>query len=175
MISVVCRSVNRTCLPLSSYRSRVKRLMDVLGLQECELSIMLVDDEEIQRLNREFRQKDAPTDVLSFPQLSSVCIQSLKEDPALLGDIVLSLPTVARQAQDGCLPRLEASLAGRVKTWSVLDEATFLTIHGLLHLLGYDHEDADEADEMETMEGLILRILLFRGVSRSSLQSFFEG
>ena len=173
MISIVCRSVTRGCFSLSSYRWRVKRLLKVLGIDQCELSILLVDDDEIRALNSTYRQKDASTDVLSFPQLSSVCMASLRDSPAVLGDIVLSLPTVARQAQNGCLPRLRAALGDRGDRWSNLDEATFLTVHGLLHLLGYDHMDESEADEMENVEAYIVSAMLCRNVTLGSLQSLF--
>ena len=174
MISIVCRSVKRDCFPLSSYRWRVKRLLKLLGIEQCELSILLVDDTEIHALNLTYREKDSSTDVLSFPQLSSVCMTSLRERPAVLGDIVLSLPTLERQAQKGCLPRLQDRLGDRSHCWSNLDEATFLTIHGLLHLLGYDHMDEFDADEMEDVEARILSAVLRRNVNRDNLQSLFD-
>ena len=173
MISIVCRSVNRASFPLSSYRSRITRLLNLLEMQNCELSILLVDDDDIQALNLSYRQKDSATDVLSFPQLQSVCMESLWQSPALLGDIVLSVPTVERQAQKGCLPRLTLSLGSRDRSWSTLDEATFLTIHGLLPLLGYDHTTEEDAEDMERVEGQILRSLLCRGASLGSLKSLF--
>ncbi len=86
----------------------------------CELSVALADDEEIQALNRDYREKDRPTDVLSFPMDPS-------ESPeALLGDVVISLDTAVRQASDG---KVEPSV-----------EVRMLLVHGFLHLIGYDHE-----------------------------------
>ncbi len=90
-----------------------------------EISVVLCDDPFIQTLNREYRQKDKPTDVLSFAQ----------DDPEVLGDIVISLPTAARQAD----------AAG----WPLENEIALLGVHGLLHLLGYNDETAAGAWEMQ--------------------------
>ncbi len=90
-----------------------------------EVSIVLCDDAFIQSLNLQYRGKNRLTDVLSFAQ----------DDPDLLGDIVISLPTAARQAQS----------AG----WTLEDEVALLGIHGLLHLLGHDDETAEGAWEMQ--------------------------
>ena len=98
-----------------------------------EVSILLCDDAFIQSLNAEYRGKDSPTDVLSFAQ----------DDPHLLGDIVISLPTTARQA----------SAAG----WSLENEVVLLGIHGLLHLLGYDDETEAGAWEMQVKTEAVLR------------------
>lgn len=95
------------------------------SLDTVEISVVLCDDPFIQALNRQHRGKDAPTDVLSFAQ----------DDPFLLGDIVISLPTAARQAK----------AAG----WSLEQELALLGIHGLLHLLGYDDETEAGAWEMQ--------------------------
>ncbi len=85
-----------------------------------EVSVTLTDDEKIHTLNREYRGKDMPTDVLSFPM----------EACGLLGDIVISLERAAYQA----------GLYGH----SFARETAFLTVHSMLHLLGYDHETSDE-------------------------------
>jgi len=94
-----------------------------------ELSIALVSDADIQTLNRDYRHKDKPTNVLSFPD----------EGPApLLGDIVLALETIMREAAD--------------KSVSLEHHVTHLIIHGFLHLQGYDHETDTTAAEMEALE-----------------------
>lgn len=85
-----------------------------------EVSVTLTDDEKIRALNREYRSKDMPTDVLSFPM----------EERGLLGDIVISLGRAAYQAE----------LYGH----SFERETAFLTVHSMLHLLGYDHETSDK-------------------------------
>lgn len=94
-----------------------------------ELSILLTTDEHIQALNAEHRQKNQPTDVLSFPQDPSI---------GFLGDVVISLDTARRQAQEGGRP--------------LSDELVRLLAHGLLHLLGHDHETPDDAQRMAAAE-----------------------
>lgn len=106
-----------------------------------ELSVLLCDDARIRELNKEWRKKDSPTDVLSFPQ----------DQPAgapliLLGDLVISVETAARQAEE--------------RDHSLLDELRILLVHGLLHVLDYDHELGPEAsEEMEEEENRILTAL----------------
>ena len=171
MIAIVCRTDRRDAFALSSYRSRIKRLVKNLGLELCELSIVFVDDDEIQSLNSEYRGKEQPTDVLSFPQLMGTSLKALRESPTVLGDIVLSVPTLLRQAERGCLPRLRDGLGPRANRWSPLGEATFLTLHGLLHLLGYDHiEDAD-AETMERLELVCLSELFNRSERGRSFEA----
>jgi probable rRNA maturation factor len=97
-------------------------------LPEAEVSILFTDDAHIQRLNAAWRGKDKPTNVLSFPQGAG----------PLLGDVVLASETVAR----------EAALAGK----PLEAHMVHLIVHGFLHLLGYDHEREDEAEEMEALE-----------------------
>jgi probable rRNA maturation factor len=107
-----------------------------------ELSIMLVDDADQQRLNQEWRGIDKPTNVLSFPQ-----IEPFGPVAGLLGDIVLARETLEREAAE-----LETPFAHHF---------THLVVHGFLHILGYDHlEDAEAAE----MEGLETRILATLGV-----------
>jgi len=108
--------------------------MDPTGV---EVSIALVDDERIHELNKKFRRKDAPTDVLSF----GMDDQDVPEEPAILGDIVISLETAAREASE---------------TGGLTRHVVLLAIHGLLHLLGYDHETCEDAEEMEAHEKEIL-------------------
>ncbi|MCG7505511.1 rRNA maturation RNase YbeY [Mesorhizobium retamae] len=107
--------------------------LDLVGTSE--LSVMFTDDAAIRALNAEWRGKDKPTNVLSFPAFPPAKGGPL---PPMLGDIVLAAETVAREAQEENKP-LE-------------NHMTHLVIHGLLHLLGYDHETDDEADEMEAVE-----------------------
>ena len=98
-----------------------------------ELSIALVNDADIQALNRDYRGKDKPTNVLSFPAANT-----LNGPAPLLGDIVLAFETVMREAAERSIT-LEAHLS-------------HLIIHGFLHLQGYEHETDDEAAEMEALE-----------------------
>ena len=93
-----------------------------------ELSIALSNDVLIQELNKNYRDKDKPTNVLSFPQ----------DDDFSLGDIVLALETIQREAGE--------------QNKHFEDHLSHLVIHGTLHLLGYDHEDDAQAEEMEALE-----------------------
>jgi probable rRNA maturation factor len=115
------------------------RALDALGLTESELSIVLCDDAFIHPLNRDYRGKDRPTDVLSFPQREGE--ESDPDDP-VLGDIVLSVERAQAQADE--------------RGHSLETEIRILLVHGILHLLGYDHEDDADAEEMEAEERRIL-------------------
>jgi len=103
-----------------------------------ELSIVFADDEFIRKLNLDYRGIDTATDVLSFPQSGEeeVINENMKED--LLGDVVISLETAARQAEE--------------YGHSLCREAVFLVVHGTLHLLGYDHEDEEDRKKMRSRE-----------------------
>jgi probable rRNA maturation factor len=108
-------------------------------LGDAELSLVLTDNSEIHELNRRWRGKDAPTNVLSFPAEAE---RPAPDAPLLLGDIVLAFETVAREARTQG-KRLDQHL-------------THLVVHGVLHLLGYDHEVEPEALRMEALETEIL-------------------
>lgn len=117
-------------------------LLDWLGLRGVELSLSYVDDDAIQALNAQWRGKDAPTDVLSFSMREA---EGAADDP-VLGDLIISVPTAARQAAE----------LGHALT----QELRVLLIHGLLHLLGYDHERGPEAAaEMAAREAELLAAL----------------
>jgi probable rRNA maturation factor len=107
---------------------------------ESEVSVRIVDAEEIQALNRDYRGKDRPTNVLSFPAGD---IAGLPDDePAPLGDIVVCASVV----QD------EASTQGK----TLGEHWAHMLVHGALHLLGYDHQSDEEAEAMEALERTIL-------------------
>ncbi len=118
---------------------------------EMELSIILSNDDTLQTLNKDHRGKDKPTNVLSFNAFEWQCPLLMEEgqwfegQPIILGDIVLALETV----------QLEAKRDGK----SFEHHYMHLLIHGLLHLLGYDHIDDADAAEMEQVETTILRRL----------------
>jgi rRNA maturation RNase YbeY len=117
-------------------RSDAQALLRMLELEDLELSLMVVGDAAMRSLNRHYRGKDQPTDVLSFAQLEQHQLAELLDDdgdrpaaPAcgpILGDVVISADTALRQARD-----LRIAPAARLRA---------LLIHGFLHLLGYDHE-----------------------------------
>ncbi len=109
-----------------------------------EVSIVLADDDAVRVLNRDYRQQDKPTNVLSFAALDDDA--PLPEDgPLVLGDVVIAYETAAGEAaRDG-------------KT--LAHHLSHLVVHGVLHLLGYDHEIDDEAEAMERLEASVLAAL----------------
>lgn len=126
----------------TALRSLVKRAVDAalaeLGAapgSESELSVVFTDDASIKTLNAGWRGKDKPTNVLSFPAFPT---QPRGPIPPMLGDIVLAAETVAREAE--------------VEGKPLDHHMTHLVIHGLLHLLGHDHEDEAKAERMEALE-----------------------
>ena len=121
-------------------RSRAGRILRETGRRGTELSVSLVDDEEIADLNREWRGKRGPTDVLAFSLVEG---DHAERRGPLLGDVVIGVETAARQA--------------RRARRSVDDEVARLLIHGTLHLLGHDHRRAAETRVMRAEERRIWR------------------
>jgi probable rRNA maturation factor len=107
----------------AQFESQIGQVLEKLEETDCELSLLLTDDVEIQELNRTYRDLDKATDVLSFPQDEDAVNET---GDTLLGDVVISVETAARQAEEHHL--------------SFNEELILLAIHGILHLLGYDHE-----------------------------------
>lgn len=143
---------NNWILDLSALRQVARRILESQKYPDrCELSIALVDDQEIQRLNREYRGIDRSTDVLSFAQQEHIdpqLVQPHSDDaafPLVLGDVILSVETTQRQASE------------QGKSFEA--ELYFLLIHGILHLLGYDHQTDDDARVMKQVEQDVLREL----------------
>ncbi|MDD2946363.1 rRNA maturation RNase YbeY [Acinetobacter sp.] len=116
--------------------------------QNCEIGIACVDNDESHKLNLEYRQKDKPTNVLSFP--SDVPEEVLAMLDALpIGDLVICIPVVLQEAID--------------QNKTPIEHFTHMLVHGTLHLMGYDHETSDEdAEEMEALEIEILAKLGFK-------------
>ena len=114
-----------------------------------EVSVVLTDEATVHEMNRHYRNVDAPTDVISFyTQTPAETTFVLPEDGVQhLGDIVISFPQAVEQAKE--------------QAHSVQQELTLLTIHGLLHLLEYDHEEPDDAVRMRSREAVLLE--QFRG------------
>jgi probable rRNA maturation factor len=127
---VVFRRARRSpALDVRAVKRRAERMVEALELGDAELSVLLTDDASIHELNREHRRKDKPTDVLAFPMDEEGVGPS--GAVRLLGDVVISLDTAAVQA--------------RRQRHGLMDEVTHLLAHGLLHLVGYDHQtDAQE-------------------------------
>jgi probable rRNA maturation factor len=110
-------------LDRTGLRRDVRKILDLLGTGPRELSLMIVDDEGIRTINRDYLRRDRPTNVIAF---------SLTEgdfgdvNPGVLGDVVVSAQTAAREARTAGIP--------------IEDAILYLIIHGILHLAGYDHE-----------------------------------
>ncbi len=131
-VEVACRMTLEGDLGCERVRALALEILKLAGAPESsELSVLLTNDDEIRRLNRTFRGVDRPTDVLSFP---------MNEDGGpgpggLLGDVVISIDTVARQALE--------------RGHEVAHEFAFILLHGVLHLLGHDHGTRGEAEAMD--------------------------
>lgn len=125
---------------------RLRRTADAIlrgiGQSKSELSIALVDDASIAELNGQYRDKPRPTDVLSFSLVEG---DFADHRGGMLGDVVISVETAAHQAKE---------------RHRGLDETVArLLVHGVLHLIGHDHEDDDEAREMQAEERRLLKVL----------------
>ncbi len=134
-----------TTLAATASRAAVARtpfgeLLDTDAL--VEISVRLTSDDEVHTLNRQYRGKDKPTNVLSFPMVQPDLIETVSQNTddgeLLLGDIVLAHDVCAREATE--------------RGVTIEAHATHLIVHGTLHLLGYDHLTDDEGDAMEAIE-----------------------
>ncbi len=135
--------VQRVCPGLLPSTEQLQTWVDsALGNvdEDCELSIRLVEEDESADLNETYRSKSGPTNVLSFPFEAPIEIK-----PRLLGDLVICAPVVAQEAQ--------------TQKKQLMDHWAHMVIHGCLHLLGYDHIEDEEAEEMEGLEKTILKSL----------------
>ena len=142
------RTVWMQTINLTQMKDRILRLFVASGCPDhLEGTVVLTDDEEIRELNRDWRGFDKPTDVLSFALQESEGASFAGE---LLGDIVISVETAARQMTSGQhRGRVEGDAVG---TWDLEDEVVFLAIHGMLHLLGHDHAETHEEIVMRREE-----------------------
>lgn len=119
-------------------------ILNALGFPDGELSLLIVDNDEIQKINRDYLQRDNPTNVISFAMQEG---EGGGVQPQLLGDVVISAERAAEDAREAAIP--------------FEHELVFLLLHGILHLLGYDHERGTEeqALEMEEKEREIFSLL----------------
>jgi rRNA maturation RNase YbeY len=131
-----------------SLRAHAEKFMRALERQDDELSVLLVDDQTIQSLNRQHRNIDSATDVLSFPQMEDGEFIS-----HMLGDVVISVETAKRQAVE--------------HQFSLEQELVLLLLHGLLHLLGYDHERSPKEEKLMKEKTWELFALIFPGQTPS--------
>jgi probable rRNA maturation factor len=129
-----------------------EQLLELVDRRGYELAVMLTDDDGVRELNRDYRGKDRATDVLSFAQepAAEPC-EAAGDAGRLLGDVVISVETAARQAELG--------------GWTLEEELARLLLHGTLHLLGYDHEaGGNEARRMQAEERRIAAALVAAGL-----------
>ncbi len=136
-------------------QSQIGQVLEKLGETQCELSLLLTDDAEIRRLNKTYRNLDHATDVLSFPQDENAVNES---GDTLLGDVVISVETAARQAEEHHL--------------SFNEELILLAIHGILHLLGYDHERSPQDARIMKDKTQVIFETLFPGRRPSGNSDF---
>ena len=131
-------------------RAAAAKILSDLGCTSSELSVSIVGDRTIRVLNRDYLQKDRPTNVISFSmqegEFGSIA-------PDLLGDVVISADTAAREAEDAGI--------------TVHERLVFLLLHGILHLTGYDHERSGEVEarRMEAKEAEIFADLRLHGLT----------
>ncbi len=132
----------RILLNLKKVRSATQRILTELGLLDAELSLLLVDDAQIQDLNRRYLHRDKPTNVLAFPMREGE-FSTLHSN--LLGDLVISVETAKRQSDRFGLNEMEMVI--------------LLMVHGVLHLIGYEHEGTRKgAREMSLKQKELFRI-----------------
>ena len=120
---------------------KTEQILNALGCDAHELSLVIMDDDQIQELNATYRGKDKPTNVLSFPMQEGEFSQIT---PGLLGDVVISAQTAEKEAKEAKI--------------TLEERMSQLLIHGILHLIGFDHEKGEAAaDEMEAKSLELLR------------------
>lgn len=146
-VEIVRRGPGRK-YPIRSLKKIARAVLDLAGRKEAELSIALIGNDEMQKLNARFRHREGPTDVLSFP-----AGRDLPPPGSVLGDVIISVEKAAEQAKH------------RRRTLD--QEIVTLLIHGIVHLLGYDHErSAKAARVMHGLERKLARRLCERGLIR---------
>lgn len=139
-------SLVRHTVRQSSFKHLAQRILMAVGEAKSELSLELIGDARIRRLNREYRKQDRVTDVLAFPIREAIMPHGKGPTTNMLGDVVISLPTALRQARE-------------VRRSIDVELATLL-IHGVLHLCGYDHERSPrEAARMSRREQKVLQMI----------------
>jgi probable rRNA maturation factor len=127
-------------------RSTVSQILKILNYADKEISISFVDDENIRQINKQYLQRDRATNVISFSMLEGKCGNI---NPQILGDVIISVQTARKDAVKGRL--------------SLEQEIDFLLIHGILHLLGYNHENTTkkETDRMRQKEKELFNAINF--------------
>ncbi|MCB9493836.1 MAG: rRNA maturation RNase YbeY [Desulfobacteraceae bacterium] len=133
---------NQSRITNQSLRKKTDLILSALGCKNCEISIVITDDEDIREINKSYRNIDKPTNVLSFPMDDSMAVPGVK----ILGDLVISEDTALKESEEA-----QITLDQRISQ---------LLIHGILHLFGYDHEISEEEDEKMTEKSIELLSLI---------------
>ena len=128
-----------------------RTILEELNHPDKEISILFVDDQQISALNKQFFQRNRPTNVISFPMAQG---EFTEVNPQVLGDVVISVETAMREARESGL--------------SFAEEVTFLLIHGILHLTGHDHTDRDGREMEVIQEGLFNKLVSMEGMEPST-------
>ena len=136
----IFNEVNEEIEELKVLNDYIKFVVKKLKLETCEFNIIIVDNERIHEINREYRNIDRETDVISFAMEDEMDIQY--DDFRLLGDVYISIDKAKSQAIE--------------YGHSLLREICFLATHGILHLLGYDHMEPEDEKEMFTLQNELL-------------------
>ena len=152
-VSVSWQGAGRSSISSARVRKQAAQMLAALRLPRAELSVLLCDDATIHALNRDYRHKDRPTDVLAFAMREGEGAEHAHGAHGLLGDVIVSIETAARQA----------TAHGR----SLDAEVTMLLAHGLLHLLGFDHRDRTEERRMTARTDMLRAVALGAPRSRS--------
>jgi len=138
-MSLVLSKKKRYKLNYVKFKKAIKYCMDFFGVGDLELSLLLTDNEEIRGLNREFRKKDCPTDVLSFEGNFNL---------GILGDIVISV----EKAKEDFFSNSYGEIVPEVAKRSFENYLLWLVVHGILHNLGLDHDNEISEKEMRSKE-----------------------
>jgi len=144
-VEIICRDDGKK-FPDRKLKKIAQKVLEIVEQDQAELCLVLVNNTKIRKLNAKFRKKDYPTDVLSFP-----AGDQLPEGAPILGDVVISVE--------------EAKAQSKERRRTLNEEMVTLLIHGIVHLLGYDHErSSKDARIMERLEKKIYRTLCDRGL-----------
>ena len=143
-VEVLIENRQSSCgISLEEIEQTVRVILGALDCPDGEISILIVDDQEIEKLNRKYLNRDGPTNVIAFPMREG---EFSHFSPQLLGDVVISTDTAAREAQ--------------YSDMSIKQRFNELLVHGILHLFGYDHETSgQDAQEMETKNQELLGLI----------------
>ncbi|ADF41361.1 rRNA maturation RNase YbeY [Priestia aryabhattai] len=149
-MSLVIDFIDETNEVSKEQQKELEQLLEAAAIYEnlqedAEVSVTFVDNDRIQEINHQYRHKNQPTDVISFAleEMGEDEMQIIGDEmPRVLGDIVISIPKAHEQAEE--------------YNHSFMRELGFLTVHGFLHLLGYDHETSEDEKEMFTRQKDIL-------------------